>query len=744
MSGDPQPRPPATGNIAGVQVTPARLWRLTRKELRETLRDRRTILTLFLMPLLVYPLLSLAFRQFLFTSYQTPDDSSTKWNIGVASIQDHRTVEELLAFGERVQNERPAENPRSAGEESRLLPQVFWYEGADFAERLSSRDLDVGVRLQWSEPQPESNRRELVKCEIIYRDDSALSVDLARRLERILQAVNDSQWRLRLQKLGGSTDPAVDFEMHPIRDKKPYSLPLATLVPLILILMTITGAVYPAIDLTAGERERGTLESLVATPIPRFAVLVAKYIAVLTVAILTALMNIVAMTVTVHSTGLGSILFGVGGLSLFAVVQVFCLMVMFAAFFSAVLLALTSFARSFKEAQAYLIPLMLFAMTPGFLSAVPGVSLTGWWAVTPLANMVLLARDVLEQGADPWWAIVAIASTIVYGLSALVLAANIFGNDAILYGSQDSWEEWFSWPKKVMPQPAMGLAMFTLAMIFPLHVWLTGQLSQATNPVAMPGMPIQITAEMIQNSLLGGCVITWGLYLLLPIAIAAIRRLDLPRTFQVLPFPPLALIGVVVLGFSLWPVAHEIVVFSQRIGLATLSGEKLAKVSELAIVIRQLPFIGVFFCLAITPAICEELFFRGYFFSALKAEAKGWTTILLSGVIFGLFHVILGSGAQVERLFSTSLLGCVLAWVAWRTGSVVPSMILHLIHNGLLVRLMFVTEDLTPNPISGLHLPISWQVGGIVGTTVGLILVWLATRRNITKAENADSKMPAT
>ena len=76
----------------------------------------------------------------------------------------------------------------------------------------------------------------------------------------------DSQWRLRLQKLGGSTDPAVDFELHPIRDKKPYSLPLATLVPLILILMTITGAVYPAIDLTAGERERGTLESLVATP----------------------------------------------------------------------------------------------------------------------------------------------------------------------------------------------------------------------------------------------------------------------------------------------------------------------------------------------------------------------------------------------------------------------------------------------------------------------------------------------
>jgi ABC-2 type transport system permease protein/sodium transport system permease protein len=544
-----------------------------------------------------------------------------------------------------------------------------------------------------------------------------------------LQAVNEFQWVIRLKELGGNLAPAANFSLRAIEHKQKYSVPLATLVPLILILMTITGAVYPAIDLTAGERERGTLESLIATPIPRFAVLTAKYLAVLTVAVLTALMNIVAMTITVHSTGLASILFGAGGLSPLAVIQVFGLMVMFAAFFSAVLLALTSFARSFKEAQAYLIPLMLFAMTPGFLSAVPGVNLAGWWAVTPLANMVLLARDVLERGADPWWAIVAIASTIVYGLSALVLAAHIFGNDAILYGSQDSWEEWFQWPKKVMPQPAMGLAMFTLAMIFPLHVWLTGQLSQWTGAAAEPGIPFQITPEIIQRSLLGGCIITWGLYLLLPLGIAGIRRLNLQRTFQLLPFPPLALVGVILLGFSMWPVAHEIVVLSLQCGLATISQEKLEQVGVIANQFRQLPFALVFFCIAVTPAICEELFFRGYFFSALKAEAKGWTVIVLSGVIFGLFHVILGSGAQVERLFSTTLLGCVLAWVAWRTGSVIPCMLLHLIHNGFIVRTVYLPKDAWQDPASGHHLPISWQVMGLLGTATGLLLVWWATQR---------------
>ena len=90
----------------------------------------------------------------------------------------------------------------------------------------------------------------------------------------------------------------------------PFSL--ATLVPLVLILMTITGAVYPAIDLTAGERERGTLETLIAAPISRMSLLIAKYLAVLTVAVLTALVNLIAMSVTVLSSSLYRAAFSAG------------------------------------------------------------------------------------------------------------------------------------------------------------------------------------------------------------------------------------------------------------------------------------------------------------------------------------------------------------------------------------------------------------------------------------------------
>ena len=101
-----------------------------------------------------------------------------------------------------------------------------------------------------------------------------------------------------------------------VGQRRPGTPSLATLVPLILILMTITGAVYPAIDLTAGERERGTLETLIASPVPRMQLLSAKYAAVVTVALLTAVVNLAAMLATVSSIGLGTVLFGEAGVSL--------------------------------------------------------------------------------------------------------------------------------------------------------------------------------------------------------------------------------------------------------------------------------------------------------------------------------------------------------------------------------------------------------------------------------------------
>ena len=191
----------------------------------------------------------------------------------------------------------------------------------------------------------------------------------------------------------------------------------------------------------------------------------AKYVAVLTVALLTALVNLAGMTITAHSTGLAASLFG-GGMSFEVVLKVLLLLGLFAAFFSAILLALTSCARSFKEAQAYIIPLMLVCLVPGVLCLMPGLEFKGWMAVTPLVNIVMLARDLLEGSAVSSLAVAAVCSTILYIVAAIALAARIFGTDAILYGSQATWSDLVRRPPE--PQPATGLpaAMFGLALMF--------------------------------------------------------------------------------------------------------------------------------------------------------------------------------------------------------------------------------------------------------------------------------------
>ena len=158
--------------------------------------------------------------------------------------------------------------------------------------------------------------------------------------------------------------------------------------------------------------------------------------------------------------------------------EIFALLILFAGFFSAVLLALTSFARSFKEAQAYLIPVMLLSLAPGLISLTPGVEFNALLAVTPLLNIVLLARDLFEGSVDPTLATAAVLTTALYALAAIGLAARVFGTDAILYGSEASWSDLFRRPPRARPVPSVSGAMFCLALLFPGCFLLRGLLAQ--------------------------------------------------------------------------------------------------------------------------------------------------------------------------------------------------------------------------------------------------------------------------
>lgn len=731
-----------------------RLWRLSLKELRETLRDRRTIITLLLMPILVYPLLSIIFQRFLLSEFRP--GAELVFNIGIENEEDVAVIEAVLARGSQaLEAKQPAEEDEDGAESNELeLPQLdlasaakrqkvrIKYFGAGgptpedpreptLEEAVAQRRVDIGIRPRrvpdtgvttaFGEPQD---------WELISAKGSPGSV--LDYIERRVRAVNEQFVTLRFAELGVSTrETAVKTERTTVEDAVGSStFSLAAVIPLILILMTITGAVYPAIDLTAGERERGTLEALIAAPVPRLGLLMAKYVAVLAVAILTATVNLVAMTATIYSVELGPLLFGERGLTLLDVLQVFSLLVLFAAFFSAVLLALTSFARSFKEAQAYLIPLMLFSLAPGILALVPGVRLSPLLAVVPLANVVLLARDVLQGEVAPLVGLVVVLATILYAAAALGLAARIFGTDAILYGSAGSWSDLFQRPEEEQSAASVSSALFCLAIMFPAQFLLIHLLGR----FAGTSMQLRLGVQT---------VLAVAVFVGIPLIAADLNGVKWRSGFGLYRTSPAAFVGAALLGLSLWPFVYEIVLVAGRAVAVPLREEYMEWGARLIEELQRIHPAWILLTLAIVPAVVEEFFFRGYLFHALRRRSTAWRSIVYSAIAFGLFHVVVRDALAIERLLPSTLLGLVLGWVCERTGSVLPGMLLHACNNSAVLLIGRYRDELEARGWGAAeveHLPASWLISAAVFVAVSLAILIYATR----PAGNADERAAAT
>ncbi len=502
---------------------------------------------------------------------------------------------------------------------------------------------------------------------------------------------------------------------------------LATLVPLILVLMTITGAVYPAIDLTAGERERGTIEALIASPVPRGQVLFAKYVAVVAVALLTAIVNLVAMLVTLKAGGLMQLLTGGSdAIPWFSLLQIFGLLVLFSGFFAAVLLCLTSFAKSFKEAQAYLIPLMLLALAPGVLSLLPGIYLTPTLAIVPLVNIILLARELLSGVVNPVAAAAALISTVAYAAAALGIAARLFGTDAILRGSERSAGSLLRRPAHASDVPSPSSAALTMAIIFPVYFVVSNFLAQAAAAEQQAG------EVDFQSRLVASAVSLLAVFGGIPLLMAVLARDRIKTTFRLhsrLPFPRLlaAIAGAALMGLGLWALAHESFVLTS----GELDEAKVAAARTMLKSLQQTPPWLFLLALAVTPGVIEELCFRGYLFSACLRVLSPARTIVLTSLLFGLFHVLTGSSLLLERFVPTTLVGLFLGWVAYRSGSVWPGIALHVIYNGFLNTVAYYKDRLDFLGMAdsdAAHLPIEWLAVTSVVAAAGIAIVWAATR----------------
>jgi len=694
------------GAPSGFRHTARRISRLARKELQESLRDRRTLATLIMMPLIVYPLLGSVVQKFAISRIdpespaavvvfevslspelqalfpepvETRDESAAEESTGNVVTAADPAIADPTEAGSPLDGLTKqllnGQVPTTSGDIPVRLERYPQPMGKDLELLVQSGAADVAIREIPPQEDPATGVLTPGEFQILSRQGDAFANRAAGEAERRVSGFRDRVVRALLDQteIGAAAMPFVS--RRPVKTSGPAESPLSAFVPLMLVLMTMTGAVYPAIDLTAGERERGTLEMLIAAPVPKRDLLIGKFVAVFTVAVLTAVINLTAMILTLYGTGFDRVILG-DGATIGMFLQVLILLVVFASFFSAVLLSITSFARSFREAQAWLIPLMLLSLAPGILSLMPGVRLTVVLSLIPLVNIVLLGKE-LFQGIAEWpLFLLTLTATSTYTVLALRVASQIFGSDMVLFGGNASVEGLRKRPVEMVNHVPFRLGVGCLLLLIPTFIVVAGLRGRMVAPDNLPGQLV-----------LSG-IITILLFAGLPLLLITWNRIRFAAAFAVRGFPLIALPGAILLGSTLWTIMYEALL----IGKSTSGWAKLLSNPALQELARRLtsetPLLLRLLTLAVIPAVCEELFFRGFLMNALKTRSFRWKSAWLwSSFLFAGFHVIVDQSLTLERFPATFMLGMVLGWIRISTGSVIPGILMHVVSNGLLLSL---------------------------------------------------------
>lgn len=645
------------------------------KELIDILRDRRTLIAMIVVPIVLYPLLMLGSIQAV--SYQAESMADEKFVVGTVGEAQQRVFEALLALsaeiprgdegsetGDQADFAEPAAD--AAQKDRRPLAErvrVVAIESREALERhIQTRSLHAGVVFASDDVANAMDRRN--EIELLSDREEVRSNYIAWQIETLFERIGRHWVDQRKQQL---RLPAVfdhPFQVTTVNLAAPSSI-LGQILPLVLILMTMTGAIYPAIDLTAGERERGTLESLMVCPVPVIDLIVGKFLVVTTVAIMGAALNLASVTATVYFGGFDILIAsGGGGLPLGKMVFILLSLIPFAVLMSAIMIAVCSYARTFKEAQNYVTPVILAVLIPGGVAALPTTRLDGIMLVMPVGNMVLLARDLLLGVAVPAWQVVMVLfATTLYAAAAVALAARIFGQESVVFADAGSLKSTFA-RKLIRPSsvPTISMSLMLTALLFPVWFYVQASFSPAMG-------------EDAQRLLYRTGALMPLLFVALPVAVLIYWKVDL-RTALGWRVPSFRfLVAAVLIGGAAWVPAREITVLQSMILPPPASLIETAE--AMARTLEAMPAWHVFLILAVVPAVCEELLFRGFLLTGLMRSLRPWPAILVSAAVFAVFHFVFFKFAV------TAAMGVLLAYLFRRSGSIFPGMIVHLLHNGI-------------------------------------------------------------
>lgn len=687
---------------------------IARRDLLEFVRDRRTVFITFLLPLFAYPIVALATALGLRSAVEQLDAGRQPMPLAVTlSGPDApalaRQLVELRDDPSRGSLDRAESWPSALDLTLAAVPEQA-------LAALATGQADIWVDV----PAGSTARlRGLGEVQLSVRGTGA-EVDPTsayERLQAVVASLSDAIRRERLDRLGVPQAVVTPISLTMDADQTAAGGPtqagsvfptIAGSLLVILTLLTVTGAFHPAADAFAGEKERGTIETLLVAPCGIGEVVWGKFLAVFGVTLATLLANLVAIALT---AAVGVRALPPDLLELFTVVPspeavaaAVLTQVALSAVAAAACLAITSALQSLKEAHHALTTVMLAVSVLAAAGIVP-VPLTDWvLALIPVSGQVFVARLALTGEPLGLLLPLAISSAVVWSWLLLRAAAAALSDEEVIFRGPDTAAGLFQRPAaRLLPTPLQGVlpAIAGLAATWYVQGILPENLALA--------LPLQQLVSMA-----------------LPLAVAAFwQRVDLLRTLR-LQLPRgrgwLAVVGAAVLGAGLF-LLNALVIRSLIGDSTSEAAQQLA--ARLTMLLETTPWWLVVLVLAIVPAVCEELVFRGWMLSSLAgsrpSRGRLAVAVVVQAALFAAVHLL------PERLPTTFAMGLVLGGIALWTGSLLPGIVCHVVHNAVPVGV----ARLAGTPLESLEIPPGWLLGGsLLAVAIGAGLVMLGKSRH--------------
>lgn len=740
------------------------------REVRDQLRDRRTLFMVAVLPLLLYPALGVGSTYMLynFTAQERTVVILGAKDLPLPPLLDphnpHRFLPEyfkseadvtkLRVITELSLDEPPDKGLSAEAQESEraFLKQALEYRGTleqlgllsrarivaeeqsarlshagidqqpereasrEKSKQLGQQERDLEARIdQWFSVSPVqviiivptgfASQLEEANRQLAAHSTEGLRVDTMPRLvilqnsadqksqvasELIFQALAEWGIRLhdeRLKRAGlplSLSSPVAPTNID-VASQETHSANLwSRLFPALLVMMGVTGAFYPAIDLGAGEKERGTMETLLISPARRSEIVVGKFMTVMLFSLTTAILNMLSIGFTGQHmlTVVGGGDAGMGGVGLPSAISLMWVLLLafpLSALFSATSLALAMFASSSKEGQYYLTPLLMVTMGLTMMCISPMFEIDPYYSILPVVGPSLLLKALLGGGVSitqlSVYFLPVIGSSIFYSVVALSWAISLFDREEVLFREAERfdlglWIKHILRDKDSIPSKTEAGVCFFIIMLTQFAA--LSYMKTAVLKLDHEGPSRHFSMLRLQTIYL---IATVGAPAVL---MAILLTSSVRRTLKLYwPKPQYLVLGFV-LPFVLQPVAVELLRQLEWFFPKPPAGmAEMMKLFSDPTVPMWWPLVAV----ALAPAICEELAFRGFMLTGLQSgkQRNFWTPILISSVCFGVVHMI------AHQVFNAMLLGIVLGLLAVRSRSLIPGVIFHFLFNGMQV-----------------------------------------------------------